>query len=154
MKTVSPKSGRMMPGLSPEITSTLAHHEAAINNLGGRMTGVENGLRTLQGEVHTGFAGIANSMNTQIGALSSKLDRLDAQPKFDFHRTVGTVTTLAVLFSMVCGGIIWITTSQFQITVATTERTAASLSETRRDVDHLREKLGWAYRVNQPEDAR
>ena len=154
MRTVAQKSGQMMPGLSPEITSTLAHHDAAIQNLGGRMTGVETGLRTLQGEVHAGFAAITTNMNTQISALGSKLDKLDAQPKFDFHRTVGTVTTLAVLFSMVCGGIIWITTSQFQITAATVERTAASLSETRRDVDYLREKLGWTARVNQPEGAR
>lgn len=93
---------------TPEnLMQTLAHHDAAISALGGRMTGVETGLRTLQGEVHAGF-----------NALGSKLDKIDARPTFDFHKTVSTVVALAVLFSMICGGIIWITTGQFGAMIA------------------------------------
>lgn len=119
IKTITQKADlNMPPQMSAEVTSTLAHHEAAITNLGGRMSGVENGLRTLQGEVHAGFAGIANSMNTQISALGSKLDKLDAQPKFDFHKMVGTIVSLAGLFALICGGIIYITNSQNAALVA------------------------------------
>ena len=110
-----------MPAQSAsDFRTTLAHHDAQITNLGGRISGVENGLRTLQGEVHTGFANVTQNVTQQINGvvsvmngLSSKLDRMDAAPKFDFHKTVSTVTTIAVLFSMIVGGIIWITTGQF-----------------------------------------
>ena len=95
-----------------DVSVTLAHHDQAIQHLGGRITGVENGLRTLQGEVHTGFTSIQTSMAHQISGLASKLDKIDAQPKFNFHQTVKTVTTLAVLFSMVVAGIIYVQNSQ------------------------------------------
>lgn len=112
VKNLAQTAGSRMPQMTPEVASTFAHHEAAISNLGGRMTGVETGLRTLQGEVHTGFAGISTNMNAQIGGLASKLDKLDSQPKFDFHKTVSTIVAIAVLFSMICGGIIYITNGQ------------------------------------------
>ena len=109
----------------PDITAQLAHHDAAIGALSGRMSGVENGLKTLQGEVHHGFANVTHNVNQQLGgmnqtmaALGSKIDKLDAQPKFDFHKIVGTVVSLAVLFGMVCGGIIYITQSQTAAVVA------------------------------------
>lgn len=107
-----------MAAAPPDITAQLAHHDAAITALGGRMSGVETGLRTLQGEVHHGFVNVTQTVNQQIGALSSKLDKLDAAPKLDLHKSVGTVVALAVLFSMICAGIIWITTSQFSGVIA------------------------------------
>jgi hypothetical protein len=95
-------AGKPMTGPMPkDLTATLATHDAAINVLGGRMTGVESSVRTLQGEVHTGFS-----------ALGSKLDKLDSRPQFDFHQTTKTVLSLSVLFSMVCAGIIYITNAQ------------------------------------------
>ena len=101
-----------------DVMSTLAHHDAAIENLGGRMSGVESGLRTLQGEVSHGFATITQNINTQIGALSSKFDRLDGRPQFNFHETVKTVVSLAILFSMVVGMIIYVTHAQNAAVVA------------------------------------
>ena len=102
----------------PDITAQLAHHDAAITALGGRMTGVETGLRTLQGEVHHGFANVTQNVNQQIGQIASKLDKLDAAPKFDIHKNVGTVLAIAILFSMTCGGIIYITRSQSEAVLA------------------------------------
>ena len=109
------------------------------------MSGVETGLKTLQSEVAHGFTEAAQRMSQEIGGLSSKLDKLDAAPKFDVHKTVSTVVSLAVLFSMICGGIIWITTSQFSGMVAEQrgfnsaissriDRAEASLSEIKKSV--------------------
>lgn len=139
---MSTTSGR--PREPGDLMQTLAHHDAAINSLGGRMSGVETGLRTLQGEVHHGFAAITQTVNTQLGAVSSKLDKLDAAPKFDVHRTVGTVVALAVLFSMICGGIIWITTNQFSGVIAE-QRSFNGLVGQRLDKHEIQiEKLnGW-----------
>lgn len=100
---------KTLPQTKDRLMATLAHHDAQITSLGGRMTGIENSVRTLHGEVHSGFTAI----NQQISVLVSKIDKMDAAPKFDFHKTVSTVTTIAVLFSMIVGGIIWITTGQF-----------------------------------------
>ncbi|MBS0243046.1 MAG: hypothetical protein JSS20_12780 [Proteobacteria bacterium] len=138
------------PGEDPfrhNLVATLAQHDAAITALGGRMSGVETGLRTLQGEVHSGFT-----------SLASKLDRLDAAPKFDFHKTVSTVTTIAVLFSMIVGGIIWITTSQFSGVVAkqeaVNERDQRRLDWQAAEIAKINEKLGWVARVEPKAEAR
>jgi len=125
MSTIpKPKMGGNVAGPT-DITQTLAHHDAAIATLGGRMTGVETGLKTLQGEVHHGFANVTQNVNQQLSSVShtvntlgSKIDKLDAQPKFDFHKIVGTVVSIAVLFTMICGGIIYITNSQNAAIVA------------------------------------
>lgn len=137
MAKLSQNEGDGVPNAGPSFASlaqSIAHHDAAIENLGSRMTGVEGGLRVLQGEVHSGFAGI----NSVMHKMDSKIDRFDARPQFDFHKTVGTVTTLAVLFSMVCGGIIWISSSHFATTIA----------EQRAKIQNLEEKIGWAARVD------
>jgi hypothetical protein len=124
----------------PDITAQLAHHDAAISGLSGRMTGVEQGLKTLQGEVHHGFL-----------SLGSKLDKIDAAPKFDFHKTVSTVLKLALLFSMVVGGIIWVTTNQFSGVVATQKATNDSLiAKIERHegmLEKIAERVGWAPRI-------
>jgi hypothetical protein len=126
-----------MASIPSNLASTLAHHDAAISTLGGRMTGVESSVRTLQGEVHTGFV-----------ALGSKLDKLDAAPKFDFHQTTKTVLSLAVLFSMVCAGIIYITNAQSAAERARQEILANALSEkvskTESILQKIDEKLDWA----------
>lgn len=130
--TLMGNNGKPM-SMPNDITAQLAHHDAAITALGGRMTGVETGLRTLQGEVHHGFANVTQNVNNQIGGLASKLDKLDGRPQFDFHKTIRTVQSLAILFAMVCGGIIWITTSQFGNTIE--------------EVKRLKEKMEWVSRV-------
>lgn len=132
-----------------EWATTLAHHDAAIGNLSQRMHGVETGMRTLQGEVHTGFSTL-NSQFAQLGSgLSTLNSKLDAQPKFSLHESVSTVLALSVLFSMVVGGIIWVTTSQFSGVVAEQRSFNSSIS-TRVDkaetsIDKIKETIGnWA----------
>lgn len=113
-----------------DLIQTIAHHDAAIGQLGGRMTGVESGLRTLQGEVHAGFI-----------SLGSKLDKLDAVPKFDFHQTVKTVSSLVFLFASIVAGIIWVSTQQFALT-----RERVNVMEG--DISQLKERVGWTARVD------
>ncbi len=125
--------------------TTLAHHDEQISALGGRMTGVETQMRTLQGEVHTGFAAVQSSMNSQIGSLASKLDKLDAAPKLDFHKTVATVTTIAVLFSMIVGGIIYITTGQFAGAWSRQDAFNSHMTSRIESIESQTQKvLGWA----------
>lgn len=126
-----------------DITAQLATHDAAIGAMGGRIHGVEVGLRTLQGEVHQGFS----ALNTTLSGLNSKIDKLDAAPKFDFHKTVKTVTSLAVLFAMIAGGIIYITTSQttekFATQALTNQHTDDRLAEHGAAIKELADRQGW-----------
>lgn len=123
-----------------DLMQTLAHHDAAINTLGGRMTGVERNLTALQGEVHQGFSAI----NTALSGLNSKIDQFGSRPQLDVHKTVSTVTTLAVLFSMVVAGIIFVTTGQFSGMIAEQKGFNASV---RADVDDLKTRVDWFSRT-------
>lgn len=116
-----------------DLLKTLANHDAAINTLGGRMSGVETSVHKLQGEVHTGFA-----------ALGSKLDKIDARPTFNPHEMIRSVLSLAILFGMVVSGIIWITTGQFGGIVA--EQKAHNSAVTEKLKEHS-ERLQWMPRV-------
>lgn len=132
-----PLAGKHMPG---DLATTLATHDAAIQTLGGRMTGVESSVRTLQGEVHSGFS-----------SLGSKLDKLDAAPKFDFHRTVKTVSSLMVMFAGICAGIIYIVNSQSAAQLAKQDVLNTNLSEkllhAESVLDKIDQKLDWATTV-------
>lgn len=99
-----------------DFRATLAHHDARIDNLSSRMTGVESSIK-----------GLGDAMVDQFGQLKSKLDRADARPSFDIHKTVSTVLALAVLFSMVVGGILWVGSSQLAPIAAKVERHDAAL---------------------------
>lgn len=123
-----------------DLVQTLAHHDAAINTLGGRMTGVERGMATLQTEVHSGF----NALNTTLNGFNSKIEQIGSRPQLDIHRMVSTVTTLAVLFSMVVAGIIWITTSQFAGMVAEQKGFNAVTSG---QLDDLKTRVDWFSRT-------
>ena len=152
---------RIPPQGPEEWATTIAHHDAAIGSLSHRITGVETGLRTLQGEVHSGFTGLnvqyAN-MNNGLSALASKLD---AQPKINLHQSVSTVLALSVLFSMVVGGIIWVTTNQFAGVVAEQRAFNAAIAgradkiDTRIDknetsIDKIRETIGHWMTTTEP----
>ena len=132
----------VMPGkpMPRDLTATLATHDAAIQTLGGRMTGVESSVRTLQGEVHTGFS-----------HLGSKLDKLDAAPKFDFHKTVKTVSSLVVLFAAICAGIIYIVNAQSAAQLAKQDVLNSALSEKLHKaetvLDKIDQKLDWATTI-------
>jgi hypothetical protein len=106
-----------MPNSSNWI-QTLAKHDTAIEHLGSE-------VRTLKSEVHQGFSAI----NTALIGLGSKFDKMDAQPKFDFHRMVSTVVSLAGLFALICGGIIYITNSQNAALIAEQKAFNASIAK-------------------------
>lgn len=125
--------GYRMSAQPDDLLKTLATHDAAINTLGGRLSGVETSVHKLQSEVHTGFA-----------ALGSKLDKLDARPTVNVHEVVRTVLSLAILFGMVVSGIIWITTGQFGGIVA--EQKAHNTAVTEKLKEHS-ERLQWMPRV-------
>lgn len=113
-----------------DLIRTLARHDTAIEHLGSQM-------KTLQGEVHHGFS----SINSMLTGLNSKFDRFDAAPRFDFHKTVSTVTKLATLFALVVAGIIWITTGQFAGTMAKQEALNGVVTD---KLNRLSERVDWA----------
>lgn len=125
---------KVMPHMTPGLAQTLAQHDAAIEHLGSQM-------RTLQGEVHQGFAGISGT----LAGLSSKFDKLDAQPKLNVHQAVQTALGISVLFSMVVGGIIWVTTSQFAGMVAEQKAVNEHLTRTTaKNSDEIKDLAGRA----------
>jgi hypothetical protein len=134
-----------------DLMQTLAHHDAAISTLGGRMTGVERGMATLQTEVHTGF----NALNTTLNGLNSKIDKFDARPQFDFHKTVGTIVAIAVLFSMICAGIIYITNSQNAALVAEQKSFNTNIGKLVEKHDAQIESInGWRATIQYPAPSR
>jgi len=100
------------------LVASIAHHDAAIDGLTGRMAGVENGLERLQHDVNDGFRSTQHSVGKAISELSSRFDKMDAAPKFDFHKSVQTLLALSVLLSLVCAGIIYISSNQFSGSIA------------------------------------
>jgi hypothetical protein len=153
MKTLS-QSGAARPMTnSAPFEATLAHHDAAIQNLSGRITGVENGLKTLQGEVHSGFLTIQTTMSTQIGTLSSKLDKLDAAPKFDLRGTLGIVKDFAILFAMTVAGIIWIVNALNSGNITKSELLTAEETRAINELkDRVRSLEGFAWRPTVKKD--
>lgn len=61
---------------------------------------------------------LAKDQANGFQAMRDSLAQIHAAPRLDPHKTVSTVLHLSVLFSMVVGGIIWVTTSQFAPLVA------------------------------------
>lgn len=119
-----------------DLLKTLANHDAAINTLGGRMSGVETSVHKLQGEVHTGFA-----------ALGSKLDKLDARPTFNVHETIRTVQSLGLTVGLIVGGIIWIVNGSFSGMIAKQESLNNHLvQELKRHHDAI-DRLQWAAKI-------
>jgi hypothetical protein len=119
-----------------DLFTTLAHHDAAISTLGGRMTGVESSVRTLQGEVHAGFSG-----------LGGKLDKLDARPALNFPELVRTVLSIILIFSMIVGGIIWVTTAQFAGVLAEQKILNTNIASRIEKHETVLERIGWAAKV-------
>lgn len=114
------------------LTATLAHHDRELGSLANRMGHVEKTLGEHGSILHE---------------IRQAVTKHDAQPRVDVHRAVSTVVALAVLFSMVCGGIIWITTSQFSGIVAEQRSLNTELkSRTEKHdlmLDKLSERVGW-----------
>jgi len=123
------------------LMQTLAHHDAAINGLSSRIGHVEKTLGDHSTILHT----IEKAVTRQDG-------KLDGRPVFNFHQAVGTVLALAVLFSMVVGGIIWVTTSQFAGVLAKQEAVNATLSDRSSKheavIEKLAERVGWVAKTD------
>lgn len=122
------------------LAQTLAHHDAAINGLSSRIGHVEKTL----GDHGTILHSIEKAVTRQDG-------KIDSRPVFDFHKYVGTVLSLAVLFSMVVAGIIYVSQSQFGVVIAEQKAINSQMSEkTARQealIEKLAEKVGWVPRV-------
>lgn len=82
---------------------TLAHHDAAIGALTTRVGHVEQKL---------------DGHDRKLDQIIHAVTKADATPKFNFHQTVSTIVALAILFSMVCGGIIYIVRAQSEAVLA------------------------------------
>ncbi|MGD9724516.1 MAG: hypothetical protein AB7U76_25025 [Pirellulales bacterium] len=109
-----------------------SHHEGMINALSQRMGHVETKL-----DAHDG------KLDTIIHAVSKHENR----PSFDFHKTISSITQIAVLFSMVVGGIIFITTSQFSPMVQVVNRNEERVKKIESDIGDVKDKVGWIARV-------
>jgi hypothetical protein len=119
-----------------DIPAVLAHHEATIHGLSTRMGHVESGIKTMQHDMSAGFRD-----------LSNKLVANEARPQFDFHKTVGTVVALAVLFSMVCAGIIYIVNGQNATSSAEQKHLAGRVDKHEQIIERLTAIAGWTARV-------
>jgi len=117
---------------------TLAHHDAEISNLSGRITGVEAGLKGLQTDVTHGFSDI-----------SSKIEKINARPSFEVSNVLAIVKDAAVLVGAAVAAIIWVTTGQFSGTVARQDETN-KLTERRLTTieEKISEKIGWLARID------
>lgn len=105
MTTMPGGTGRKMAatGTDADLRAVLLQHDSHINNLNGRIGHVE---KTLEGHGNV------------LQVIKEAVTRQDARPTFNFHQSVSTVLSLALLLSMVVGGIIWVTQSQFAGIVA------------------------------------
>lgn len=119
-----------------ELLKTLAHHDAAIVTLGGQM-------KTLQGEVHSGFA----SINSTLLTMNSKLDKQEARPTFNIHETIRTVQSIGLTVGLIVGGIIWIVNGSFSGMVAEQKALNQSvverLKEHQSDINKLADRTQW-----------
>ena len=118
-----------------DITGILAHHDAAIGGLSARMGHVE---RTLEGH-----GGLLQEIRTAV-------TKSDARPSFNPHQAVATVLGLAVLFSMVVGGIIWVTTAQFSGAMVEHKHLSGRVDKHDQIIERLTGIAGWSTRVEGP----
>jgi hypothetical protein len=97
------------------------------------MAGLKSEVKALDSSVSRGFA--------NLGQELGKLTTANAlRPAFDFHKWVATILTLAILFSMVVAGIIYVANAQFSGVMAKQDATNDRLAE---KLDQLGERVGW-----------
>lgn len=126
------------------IRTTLDHHDRAIANLGVRMGNVETRLGEIGVKLEAGFDRLTQQMTQQRQSAVSLKD------------AVSVVLSLAVLFSMVVGGIIWVTTSQFSGMIAkqesTNAETKARLEKHDAALERLTEFVRWRPETRRTDD--
>ena len=125
-----------------DLARRMDHQEGRIDILSGA-------LSKLQTEVHAGFARAESTSNAILA-------KLDSRPTFNFHQSVSTVLQLAVLFSMVVTGIIWVTTGQFGGIVAEQKSLNADLKarleKHDQTIDKLTEIVRWRAETKRTDD--
>lgn len=114
-----------MPGTSDELIQTLIKHDGLIQGLGSRIGHVEKTL---------------GDHGQSLSRIEHAVTKQGAKPEFNFYQAVKTVQSLAVLFAMVVGGVIWITTSQFSNVASTVDRHDKA-------IEQLSERVGWTANV-------
>lgn len=120
---------RVIPGAGLDYRATLEHHDKELTNLAGR-------VGSLEVKLDAGFASVREAIAQQKQGVVSLKD------------AVSVVLSLAVLFSMVVGGIIWVTTNQFAGMVA--EQKSMNMETKSRIERHdvilekLTERVGWS----------
>lgn len=137
------KGGKMAAptaNIPTELAQTLAHHDAAISNLGTRMSGVENGLQKLQGDVNKGF-----------NDLSGKIEQLNARPKFDFHQTTTTTLNIFLIVGLLLGVVFWINRAELSAVVAeqkgVNSEMTAKVDRIEAVIAELAHRVGWVGTV-------
>lgn len=116
-----------------ELLTTLIQHDSAIKGLSGDMAGLKSEVKALDISVSNGFT----NLGQQLGKLTTANE---LRPAFDFHKWVTTILTLAILFSMVVGGIIYVSQAQFSGIIAKQDATNERFSE---KIDQLGERVDW-----------
>ena len=115
-----------------DISGILAHHDAAIGGLSSRMGHVE---RTLEGH-----GGLLQEIRTAV-------TKNDARPVFNFHQTISTIVAIAILFSMVCGGIIYIVNGQNATAQAEQRNLTVRVDKHDQLLERLSAIAGWTAKV-------
>lgn len=136
-----PKSGTSAnpPKDNEGLMVTLAHHDAVIVNLASRITSVESTIKSLSDTVNIGFSSYAS--------LSSKMDKFDNRPTFDFSKSLSNIRDIAFLISAVVGCIIWVTTGQFSGVVQKQESHNAyaleRMDRMEKTLSNISDRLSW-----------
>lgn len=149
MTGLSGGAGRKMAAgtLESDLRAVLVQHDTHINNLNGRIGHVEKTL---------------GEHGNVLQEIKTAVTRQDARPTLNFHQSVSTVLALSLLFSMIVGGIIWVTQNQFASLIGEQKGINTSVSKLLdRHQDRLEEnskriyavefKIGrWETSVNRP----
>lgn len=85
-----------------DLDSTLAHHDAAIDSLSTRMVGVESGLRSLHGEVHSGFVKVSDKFSG-LDASFAEIKTLIARSEAKQGPGLGDVMKLVAMGGAIVG---------------------------------------------------
>lgn len=85
---------RSKQSIDYDLASTIAHHDAEIVTLGNRMSGVEQGVKSLEGTVQSGFSAISSSLAEMRGRTGPSLGTV-----------VGTVAAGGAVVAMIAGAI-------------------------------------------------
>lgn len=119
-----------------DIKTTLAHHDASIDDLGRRMHGVERGIHNLQGEVNHGFSEVSKGFSDLKNAITS----IESSRGPGFGRIAGVTAAVLTCVAFLCGGLFWLVSSTMAPDVAKIAKLDADREE---EFRRLREENEW-----------